>query len=199
MTDTTASTSLSRCAVASAGGRSASTTTPWRKATDHVAPPPPGLPSLNRLKAAGAVIPNALRNAGPVRTMSAPAAWPVSALVMNHRRNRPTSATVAASARISAAAAAPWVAQRSIQQRNPAATQRLNPTAPPLKMRPSAPSRGPREAAPPTVARPPEVPAAVDQPLALGTTAPASTTEAGPTAAAAAPAGRQPAGLQCPG
>ncbi len=198
MRATTASMSLSPYADGSADGTTASTTNPWRRATARAAPPPPAPPSLNRRKVAAAAMTSALKSAGLDRTMSAPAAWPVSALAKSLRTSVPTSVIAAPNARTSAAAVAPSVARRSTQLRNPAPARPLNPTAPPLKMPPSARS-DPREAARLQVDQPPKVPATAALHRVPGTTAPASTTEVGPIAATAAPAGRQPAGLQCPG
>ena len=179
----------------------------WRRATARAAPLPPALPFLNRLKAAAVVMTNALKNAGPVRTMNAPAAWPDSVPVMNHGRNVPTLVTAAPSARTSAAAADPLAAVPSSQHPRPklAPAQRLSPIAPLLRMLPTAPREQQRPTGlqgvqkVPAIARPPEVPAAAVQHLAPGTTAPASTTDISPIAAAAAPAGHKPAGLQRPG
>ena len=205
--DTTALTNPNRCAGVSADVRSASRRSRWTRATDRVVPPPPALPFRNRLKAAAGVMKIAPKNAGPVKTMNGLAAWPVSALVMSHRKNLPTLATVVPSDRISAAAADPRAVVPSSQhpRPRPESAQRLNPTVPLLKMLPSVPKEQQRPTdlqgvqRVPAIARPPEVPAAADQHLAPGTTAPASTTDISQIAAAAAPPGHEPAGLQRPG
>ena len=205
--DTTALTNPNRCAGVSADVRSPSMRSRWRRTTARVAPPPPALQFRNRLKAAAVVMTNAQMNAGPVKTMNGLAAWPVSALVMSHRKNLPTLATVVPSDRISAAAADPRAVVPSSQhpRPRPESAQRLNPTVPLLKMLPSAPKEQQRPTdlqgvqRVPAIDRPPEVPAAADQHLAPGTTAPASTTDISQIAAAAAPAGHEPAGLQRPG
>ena len=162
----------------------------WRRATARVAPPPPALPFLNRLKAAVVVMTNAPKKAGPVRTMNAPAAWPDSVLVMNHGRNVPTLVTAAPSARTSAAAAVPRAVVPSRQQPRPklAPAQRLSPTAPLLKTLPTAPRERQRPTGlqggqrVPAVVLLLEVHAAAVQHLAPGTTAPASTTDNSPIA-----------------
>ena len=205
--DTIASRNLNRCAGVSADVRIASRRSRWTRATDRVVPPPPALPFRNRLKAAAGVMKNAPKNAGLVKTMNGLAAWPVSALVMSHRRNLPTLVTDVPSDRTSAAAADPLAVVPSSQHPRPRTepAQRLNPTVPLLKMLPSVPKEQQRPTdlqgvqRVPAIARPPEVPAAADQHLAPGTTAPASTTDISQIAAAAAPAGHEPAGLQRPG
>ena len=205
--DTIASRNLNRCAGVSADVRIASRRSRWTRATDRVVPPPPALPFRNRLKAAAGVMKNAPKNAGPVKTMNGLAAWPVSALVMSHRRNLPTLVTDVPSDRTSAAAADPLAVVPSSQhpRPRPEPAQRLNPTVPLLKMLPSVPKEQQRPTdlqgvqRVPAIARPPEVPAAADQHLAPGTTAPASTTDISQIAAAAASPGHEPAGLQRPG